>query len=221
MEMKTNSELQRDVQDELNWAPNITAGEIGVTARDGVITLTGEVPSYFEKIEAEDVAGRVSGVMAIAEELEVRLPALNERTDTDIAESALNFLAWNLAVPSDQVKVMVENSWITLTGEVEWYFQKKAAANAVRNLMGVKGVTNSISIKPKVVATASEIKTTIENAFKRTAMADAQKISVTVHDGKVTLKGNSYSWKEKNVASDYAWAASGVFSVENDIVVLN
>ena len=219
--MKTNSELQRDVQDELNWAPNITAGEIGATARDGVITLTGEVPSYFEKIEAEDVAGRVSGVMAIAEELEVRLPALNERTDTDIAESALNFLAWNLAVPSDQVKVMVENSWITLTGEVEWYFQKKAAANAVRNLMGVKGVTNSISIKPKVVATASEIKTTIENAFKRTAMADAQKISVTVHDGKVTLKGNSYSWKEKNVASDYAWAASGVFSVENDIVVLN
>ena len=219
--MKTKSELQRDVQDELNWAPNITAGEIGVTARDGVITLTGEVPSYFEKIEAEDVAGRVSGVMAIAEELEVRLPALNERTDTDIAESALNFLAWNLAVPSDQVKVMVENSWITLTGEVEWYFQKKAAANAVRNLMGVKGVTNSISIKPKVVATASEIKTTIENAFKRTAMADAQKISVTVHDGKVTLKGNSYSWKEKNVASDYAWAASGVFSVENDIVVLN
>ena len=219
--MKTNSELQRDVQDELNWAPNITAGEIGVTARDGVITLTGEVPSYFEKIEAEDVAGRVSGVMAIAEELEVRLPALNERTDTDIAKSALNFLAWNLAVPSDQVKVMVENSWITLTGEVEWYFQKKAAANAVRNLMGVKGVTNSISIKPKVVATASEIKTTIENAFKRTAMADAQKISVTVHDGKVTLKGNSYSWKEKNVASDYAWAASGVFSVENDIVVLN
>ena len=219
--MKTNSELQRDVQDELNWSPNITAGEIGVTAKDGVITLNGEVPSYFEKIEAEEVAGRVAGVLAIAEELKVKLPDLNKRTDTDIAQFALNFLAWNLAVPRDHVKVKVENGWITLTGEVEWYFQKIAASNAVRYLMGVKDVTNSITIKPKVVANAAEIKTTIENAFKRTAIADAQNISVTVHDGKVTLKGNTHSWKEKDEACEYAWAARGVSYVENDIVVLN
>jgi len=219
--MKTNSELQRDVQDELNWAPYITAGEIGVTAKNGVITLTGDVPSYFEKIEVEDVVSRVAGVKGIAEELNVKLPALNERTDTDIAESALNALAWNIEVPNDHVKVKIENGWVTLTGEVEWYFQKMAARNAVQHLMGVKGVTNSIAIKPKVVATATEIKTTIENAFKRTAMLDAAKILVTVHDGKVTLKGNTHSWKEKDEAREYAWAARGVSSVENDIVVLN
>ena len=219
--MKTNSELQRDVLEELNWAPSITAGEIGVTARDGVITLTGEVPSYFEKIEAEDVAGRVAGVMAIAEELKVKLPSYNERTDTDIATSVLNALAWNAGVPNDIAKVRVENGWVTLTGEVEWYFQKMAAANAVHHLMGVKGVTNAITIHPKMTATANEIKTTIENAFKRTAILDAQKISVTVNDGKVTLKGNTNTWKEKNDAREYAWAARGVSSVENDIVVLN
>jgi len=219
--MKTNSELQRDVQDELNWAPSITAGEIGVTAKEGVITLTGEVPSYFEKIEAENVVGHVAGVMAIAEELKVKLPSYNERTDTDIAETALNALAWNIGIPHDLAKVKVENGWVTLSGQVEWYFQKMAAGNAVHHLMGVKGVTNEITIKPKVVASASEIKTTIENAFKRTAMLDAQKISVTVHDGKVTLKGNAHSWKEKDDAREYAWAARGVSSVQNDIVVLN
>ena len=118
--MKTNTELQRDVQDELNWAPNITAGEIGVIAKDGIITLTGSVPSYFEKYAAEKVAGRVAGVLGIAEELKVNLPAFSERTDTDIAESALSALAWNIAVPHDQAKVKVENSWVTLTGQMDW-----------------------------------------------------------------------------------------------------
>jgi len=219
--MKTNSELQHDVQAELNWAPNITAREIGVTALDGVITLTGQVPSYFEKIEVEEVAGRVAGVMAIAEELKVQLPSFNQRTDAEVAKTALNFLAWNLAVPHDQVKVKVENGWITLTGEVERYFQKTAAANAIRYLMGVKGVTNLITIKAGKSANATEIKTTIENAFKRIAMADAQKITVTVHEGNVTLKGKARSLKEKDEAFHNAWAASGVSSVENDIVVSN
>jgi osmotically-inducible protein OsmY len=219
--MKSNTELQRDVQEELNWSPSITAGEIGVTALDGVITLTGEVPSYFEKIEAEHIAGNVSGVKAIAEELKVKLPSFYERTDTDIAESALNALAWNIGVPRDQAKVKVENGWVTLTGQVEWYFHKMAAENAVHHLMGVKGVTNLMTVKPKAIATASEIKTNIENAFKRTALVDAQKISISVDGGKVTLKGNTHSRKEKDDAGEYAWAARGVSAVENDLVILN
>jgi len=217
--MKTNSELQRDVQDEINWAPNITAGEIGVTAKDGVITLTGNVPSYFEKHAAEKVAGRVAGVKAIAEELLVNLPFNSERTDTEIAETALNALAWNVAVPRDQVKVKVENGWVALTGQVEWYYQKSAAESAIRRLMGVKGLTNSITLKPRDTATAVEIKTTIENSFKRNAMSDAKKITVTVHDGKVTLQGKAHSWQEKDEARYSAWGTPGVSSVENNIVV--
>lgn len=217
--MKTNSKLQRDVQDELNWAPNVTAGEIVVTAKDGVITLTGNVPSYFEKHAAERVVGRVAGVMAIAEELKVNLPVLYERTDTDIADSALNALAWNIEVPRDHAKVNVENSWVTLTGQVDWYYQKMAAENAVRHLMGVKGVTNSITLKPRDAATAAEIKTTIENTLQRNAISDARKITVTVHDGKVTLQGKAHSWQEKDEARYSAWSTPGVSSVENNIVV--
>ena len=217
--LKTNSELQHDVQNELNWESSITAGEIGVTAKDGVVTLTGTVPNYFEKMEAEHVAGRVAGVMAIAEELKVRLPDYNERSDTDIAQSALNALAWNVSVPRDHARVKVENGWVTLDGQVDLYFQKKAAENAVRSLMGVKGVTNSLTLKPSETTTAAEIKTTIENAFKRTAISDAQKIIVKVHDGKVTLDGKAHSWKEKAEAGEYTWTTPGVTSVENNIVV--
>ena len=217
--MKTNSELQRDVQNELNWDSSVTAAEIGVSAKDGVVTLTGNVPSYFEKVAAEHVAGRVNGVMGIAEELKVNLPNLNERTDTDIAESALNALAWNVAVPHEHTKVKVENSWVTLTGEVDWHYQKVEAENAVHHLMGVKGVTNLITLKPINTANASEIKTTIENAFKRAAMLEAKNINVTVNDGIVKLQGKANSLKEKEEAQNYAWTAPGVYSVENDLVV--
>ena len=217
--MKTNSELQRDVQNELNWDSSVTAVEIGVSARDGVVTLTGNVPSYFEKVAAEHVAGRVTGVMAIAEELKVNLPSSSERTDTDIAESAVNALAWNVAVPHEHTRVMVENSWVTLTGEVDWHYQKVEAEKAVHHLMGVKGVTNSITLKPRETANAAEIKTTIENAFKRAAMLETRDITVTVHDGNVKLQGKTSSWKEKEEAQNYAWTASGVNSVENDIMV--
>lgn len=217
--MKTDAELQRDVQDELNWTPNVTAGEIGVIAKDGVITLTGNVPSYFEKSIAEKAAGRVAGVMAIAEELKVNLPSNSERTDADVAEAALNALAWNVAVPRDHAKVKVENGWVTLTGQMEWYYQKMAAQNAVCGLMGVKGLTNSISLKSRDAATAAEIKTTIENTFKRNAISDANKITVTVHDGKVTLQGKAQSWHEKDAARYSAWGTPGVYSVENNIVV--
>jgi VCBS repeat-containing protein len=219
MIMKTDAELQRDVQNQLNWEPIVTAAQIGVTAKDGVVTLTGNVPSYFEKIEAEHVVGRVAGVKGIAEELQVNLPAFSQRTDADIAGSALNALAWDVSVPRDQTQVMVENGWVTLAGQMDWYYQKSAAQNAVRHLMGVKGVSNSITLKPKDSTTAADIKTTIEAAFKRSAVMDAHKIIVNVRDGRVTLSGKARTWAEKEEAGYTAWGAAGVASVDNEVVV--
>ncbi|MBL8097343.1 MAG: BON domain-containing protein [Anaerolineales bacterium] len=216
--MKTNSQLQRDVQEELNWEPSVTATGIGVSAKDGVITLTGSVPSYYEKAVAERVVGRVAGVQGIAEELSVRLPTLSERTDTDIAASALNALAWNIAVPTDRAKVRVEDGWITLSGEVEWHFQQLAAENAVVHLMGVKGVTNAITLKPGAATVAAEIKAKIEQAFNRMAVSEASEITVSVQDGKVTLRGRARSWRERDEAVASVWAAPGVTAVDNKIV---
>jgi osmotically-inducible protein OsmY len=217
--MKSDSELQRDVQNELYWSHSVTAAEIGVTARDGVVTLTGDVPSYFEKVEAEHVTHRVAGVMAIAQEMRVKLPALSERTDTDVAQSALSALASNAAVPRDHTRVLVEDSWVTLTGRVDWYFQKMAAGEAVRHLLGVKGVTNAITLTPRNAANATEIKTGIEEALKRNAMLATHTISVTVHEDQVTLQGNVHFWEQKEVARESAWAAPGVSAVEDNIVV--
>jgi len=217
--MKSDSELQRDVQNELNWSPSVTAAGIGVTAQAGVITLTGNVPSYFEKVEAAHIAGRVAGVMAIADELQVNLPALSERSDADVAQTALSALAWNVAVPRDRAKVVVENGWVTLTGQVDWYFQKMAAESAVHHLMGVKGMTNEITLKPGKTASAAEIKGSIESAFKRHAKLEAQNITVTVHDGTATLQGKAHSWEEKEAAGQSAWAAPGISSVVNNILV--
>lgn len=216
--MKTNSQLQRDVQEELNWEPSVTATGIGVSAKDGVITLTGSVPSYYEKAVAERVVGRVAGVQGIAEELSVRLPTLSERTDTDIAASVLNALAWNIAVPTDRAKVRVEDGWITLSGEVEWHFQQLAAENAVVHLMGVKGVTNAITLKPGAATVAAEIKAKIEQAFNRMAVSEASEITVSVQDGKVTLRGRARSWRERDEAVASVWAAPGVTAVDNKIV---
>jgi osmotically-inducible protein OsmY len=219
MVMKSNSELQHDVQNELYWAHTVTAANIGVVAHEGVITLTGDVPSYFEKVEAEHVARRVAGVMAIAQEIKVRLPAFSERTDTEVAQAALSALAWNVAVPRGQAQVLVENSWVTLTGQMDWYFQKVAAAEAVQHLMGVKGVTNSITLTPRQVADATEIKTGIEDAFERNAMLAAHTIRVTVQEDQVSLQGQVHFWEEKEVALKSAWAAPGVADVEDNIVV--
>lgn len=215
--MKDEKELQRDVLDELQWEPSVDVAEIGVTARDGVVTLTGSVPSYAEKVRAEDAAKRVHGVRAVANDIEVHLRAGGRRTDTGIARAAVDVLNWITTVPDERIKVSVTKSWITLDGEVDWDYQRTVACEAVRHLSGVTGVTNSIWVKPR--ASAPEVKSRIEDAFRRSAELDAQKVRVEAHDGTVTLRGDVHSWAERQEAERTAWAAPGVTLVENHFTI--
>jgi len=215
--MKKDTDLRRDVVDELEWEPSVDAAQIGVTARDGVVTLTGAVQSYSEKLTAERVAKRVHGVKAIANDVEVRLPGTSERNDSDIARAAVDALKWKTSVPDGRIKVSVTKGWITLEGEVDWQYQKDAAFESVHHLRGVKGVINLIALKPRVSAT--EVTSRIEAAFRRSAELDAHKVHVETRDGKVTLRGDLHSWSEREEAERTAWAAPGVTDVENLIMV--
>ncbi len=216
--MKTDIELQRDVLDELKWQPSTQRAEIGVAARDGVVTLSGYVENYAQKYEAEQAAQRVSGVQAIADELRVRLPNGTTRTDTEIAHSALLALEWNVQVPDKDITLKVEGGWITLQGAVDWQYQKAAAEGAVRYLMGVKGVYNGVLVRqPKVSAAA--VKEKIGDAFKRSALVDSSRVTVESVDGKVTLRGTVRSWSERRDAERAAWAAPGVSQVDDHLVV--
>jgi osmotically-inducible protein OsmY len=220
--MKTDAQLQQDVMNELKWEPTIQAAEIGVAVKDGVVTLSGNVDGYARKWAADRAARRVYGVRAVDEEIKVTLAGSYKRADEDIAQSATKVLDWNIWLASYRIKVMVKGGWITLSGDVDWYYQKQYAEEAVRHLIGVLGVTNSITIKPPVpTVKAFEVKNKIEDALKRNArlLRDAEKIQVEISGSKVILRGTVGSWADRDEAAYAAWSAPGVSEVENKIVI--
>lgn len=215
--MKTDTQLRDDVMAELNWDPAVKASDIGVIAKDGVVTLTGHLSSYAEKYAVERAVQRVSGVKALAIEMKVQLAAAYERTDTDIALAAERALQWNVLVPDDKVRPTVERGWITLNGEVAWDYQRSAAEKAVRDLLGVVGVTNLVKVVPQV--TADDVKKSIHDALVRQADRESKSVEISVDGSKVTLKGKVHSWAERTAAQGAAWSAPGVATVINNLVV--
>lgn len=217
--MKTDAQLQGDVIAELKWDSSINATKIGVEVHDGVVTLSGHVDRYSEKWAAERAAQKVTGVKALAVELDVNLPGSSNRTDSDIARTAENVLEWTTNWPKDHVKVLVEKGWITLSGQLDYEYQRQIASSAVRHLMGVTGVSNQTILKPNVIS--SSVKADIVAALKRRALTDAEEVMVTVNGGKVTLTGVVQSWSEHDMVSDSVWNTPGVTDVSDNISVAN
>jgi osmotically-inducible protein OsmY len=215
--MKTDSQLQQDVQAELKWEPSVDAAHIGVTVKDGIVTLGGHVTTYSEKWHAEKAAQRVAGVNGLAIELDVKLVGSSQRDDADIARSVDNVLQWSSFAPTKSIKVLVEKGWVTLSGQVHWEFERLSAASVIRHLLGVTGVSNQITLKKDPSSTV--VKADIEAALKRRAQNDAARISVEVSGSKVTLTGTAHNWAERDLASQAAWSAPGVDDVVDNIVV--
>ena len=211
---KADAKLQQDVTNELKWDPSITSTQVSVTAKDGIVTLRGQVPHYLEKFKAEEAAQRVAGVRAVADELDVDLLPSSGRSDQDIAEAAVTALEWHYQVP-EGVKVAVEKGWVTLKGHVDWDYQRLAARDTCSMLLGVRGVTNEIAIKSKV--SAGDVKTRIEDALKRSAEEEGRGIQVDVKGRHVTLTGNVHSLTDIELAQLAAWNAPGVTNVQNDL----
>jgi osmotically-inducible protein OsmY len=219
--MKTKSQdldLRKDVLDELEWDPSIDARTIGVAIEDGIIALTGHVASFADKTNAEKIVKRVHGVQGVANDLEVKLPTLFERDDVDIARSVVNALDWNVSVPKNRVKASVSDGWVTLDGDVDWYYEKQSAENAVSVLAGVRGLTSKVMVKARE-ARVEDVKEKIEAALKRNAEIDSKKIVVKAREGRVTLTGTVRSWVERQDAVNAAWSAPGVMAVVDDIRV--
>ncbi|MDG4892204.1 MULTISPECIES: BON domain-containing protein [unclassified Mesorhizobium] len=214
----SDSILKQDIIDELDFEPSVDAANIGVAVDDGVVTLTGHVPTYAQKVKVEDVVRNVKGVKAIAQEMEVRPFGTHKTADDEIAKRAVNTIAWHTSIPGGTVQIGVQGGWIKLTGKVEWQYQKTAAEDAVRHLAGVIGVTNQIEIKPR--PSTHDIKQRIENALKRNAELEAQAIKVNViGNGAVRLEGRVHAWSERRAAERAAWSAAGVKTVEDRITI--
>ncbi|OFZ28328.1 MAG: hypothetical protein A2622_04290 [Bdellovibrionales bacterium RIFCSPHIGHO2_01_FULL_40_29] len=218
--MKTDSQIQTDIMKELKWDPSVTHEHIGVAVSDGIVTLSGTIPSYIEKSAAEKAAQRVSGVKVVVEKIEVKLPGSYKRDDQDIAKAIVNQFKWNVQVPDDLVKASVEDGWVELSGEVEWDYQRTATESCIRGLTGVNGVSNNITIKAKKVQ-PDVVKQKIEEALKREAEREARRIAVDVRGSKVILSGTVHSFTEMNDAKWAAWSAPGVTSIENNLHITN
>ncbi|MGZ5285659.1 MAG: BON domain-containing protein [Flavisolibacter sp.] len=211
--MKNDNEIQKEVISQLKWEPFVKASEIGVSVKDGIVTLSGIVDSYSKKIAAETAVKKVSGVRAIAEDIQIGVSLSYMKTDTEIAESVLNSLKWHTAIPDEKIQVKVEEGVVTLDGEVEWEYQRGSARNVVNNLAGVKNVISNLMVKPKIAE--SDIKNKIKSAFHRTATIDAGKVEVEVNGSSVILRGEVRSFVEKEDAESAAWSAPGVTTVES------
>jgi osmotically-inducible protein OsmY len=213
-----DKQLRQNIIDELEFEPSVDAQDIGVAVSEGIVTLSGHVSSYAEKVAVQHAVQRVKGVRAIAQEIEVRYPGEKKTADDEIAKRALNILKWDAVIPGDAVRVTVQKGWVLLTGEVDWQFQKKAAEDAIRKLSGVTGVSNSITIKPRV--SASDIKKKIEDALARNAHVEARAIRVNVSDSnKVRLEGAVDSWDDRDVVENAAWSVPGVQSVDDRLAI--
>ena len=215
--MNDDRQLQQDVLNELAADPSVNAEKIGVTANGGIVCLSGSVGSFYEKWQAEKAAQRVLGVRGLTVDVEVKIPSDHQRTDEDIARSAQTVLGWNAAIPRDSVKVMVENGWVTLRGELGWNFQREIAEKIVAELLGVKGVTDQIELTPHV--SGAHVKHQVDDALKRQAVLDAQKVSVKVDGGKVILEGAVSNWAERDVIKHAVWSVAGVQSLVDKMQV--
>lgn len=215
--MKSNADLQNDVYEELKWDPRINEGDIGVSVRDGIVTLSGSIPSYIEKWAAEDATRKVTGVTAVVNKIDVKLIGSSIRDDQDIAKSARDTLKWNVWVPDESIKLMVENGWVTLSGKVKYDHQRKSAETSIRHLSGVRGVTNEITVEPDLKI--KDVQFQIKRALHRHAEQDANNIKVEARDGEITLSGTVHSWDEKRRAEWAAIGSAGVRKVNNNISI--